>query len=255
VKDWLMARASSALSSTPLRSWSSRPKARAASSARAVDRGEPGVLPGVKGSVAVLVSDLDDGARGGAHGSVETRTVLDAAAEGGGELIPAYLLVAIGVHVQQERVEQGALPRGDRLSRRGIGAVAEGFAQAPGQPLVVLVLPRAVGVIPAHDHHELVVADDAAAQALRAGRSLDEAQVGLAGPDLTGDGVAVGGGQDDLGGSSPGPSRQVMRATGRYPMGYTRLRRVPEEKRRIHVQPCRVCSLQEDHLERLRRPR
>ena len=53
----------------------------------------------------------------------------------------------------------------------------------------------------------------------------------------------------------PGALRQVMRVTGIYPMGYTRLRRVPEEKRRIHVQPCRVCSLQEDHLERLRRPR
>jgi hypothetical protein len=49
------------------------------------------------------------------------------------------------------------------------------------------------------DDDQLVVADHAAAQACWAGRSLDEAQVGCASPDPPGDGVAVGGGQDDLG--------------------------------------------------------
>ena len=77
---------------------------------------------------------------------VKAGPVVDGAAYGGGELIGGDLLVAVGVHVPQQRVEQCALPRSDGLSCRGIDGMAEGAAQPVGQLLIVVALPHAVPV-------------------------------------------------------------------------------------------------------------
>ena len=79
--------------------------------------------------------------------------------------------------------------------------------------------PRMIG---ADDHGQFVVADDPAAQALRAGRAFDEAQVGRACLDLRGDGIAVSRGQQDLGrrlAAMPGRGLQGDEPSGQELLG------------------------------------
>ncbi len=111
-----------------------------------VHGGELRILRGIQHPVAVAVSHLDEAVRGGADSSVKAGPVVDGAAHGGGEFIGGDLLVAVGVHVPQQRAERCALPGSDGLSCRGIDGMAEGGAQPAGQLLIVAALPHAIPV-------------------------------------------------------------------------------------------------------------
>ena len=147
--NWLIAWLSSAVSSTPLRSRSSSAEgASGLVGVDPVDRRQPGVFPGIEHAVAVGVSHLDQGPRGGARGGVESGAVPDFPARRGDEFVPGDHAVAVGVHVREHPVEQGAQGRGHPTRRRGVGGVAEGLAQPPGRQLVVAGVedPVPVGV-------------------------------------------------------------------------------------------------------------